>query len=69
LKSPRIKEIFGELRRLKLREYPNGCAVLARIFIELVVGYHLDQTGKIQPLLDKAKRKGGETTGRRLSGR
>jgi hypothetical protein len=56
LKSPRIREIFGELRRLKLREYPNGCAVLARIFVELVIGYHLDKTGKSQPLYDKAKK-------------
>jgi hypothetical protein len=56
LKSPRIREIFGELRRLKLRDYPNACAVLARIFIELVIGSYLDNTGKIQPLLDKAKK-------------
>ena len=56
LKQPRIKEVFGELRRMKRREFPNGCAVLTRIFVELVIGYYLDKTGKIQPLLDKAKK-------------
>jgi hypothetical protein len=56
LKQPRIKELFGELRRMKRHDFPNACAVLTRIFVELVIGYYLDKTGKIQPLLDKAKR-------------
>jgi hypothetical protein len=57
LKSPRIKEIFQELRKLKTSQYPNACGVLLRIFLELVVGYHLDKTGKIKPLLAAAKQK------------
>lgn len=56
INQPRIKEVFGELRKLKLSEYPNACAVLGRIFIELIVGHYLDKTGKDKPLLDKAKR-------------
>lgn len=58
LKSQRIKEVFAELRRLKVADYPNACAVLLRIFVELVVGYNLDKTGKSQPLFDKAKKEG-----------
>jgi hypothetical protein len=54
--QPRIKEVFGELRRLKLSDFPNGCAVLGRIFIELMVGEYLEKTGKDRPLLEKAKK-------------
>jgi len=57
LKSPRIKELFQELRRLKVSQYPNACGVLLRIFLELVIGYHMDKTGKIKPLLAAAKLK------------
>jgi hypothetical protein len=57
LRNPRIKEIFNELRRLKVAQYPNACAVLLRIFLELVVGEHLDRTGKIKPLLAAARQK------------
>jgi hypothetical protein len=56
LAQARIREICDELRRLKRLEYPNACAVLTRIFVELVIGHYLDKTGKIQPLLDKAKK-------------
>ena len=56
INQPRIKEIFGELRKLKLSEYPNACAVLGRIYIELIVGHYLEKTGKDKPLLDKAKK-------------
>ena len=57
LRNPRIKDIFYELRRLKVAQYPNACAVLLRIFLELVVSDHLDKTGKIKPLLAAAKQK------------
>ena len=58
IKSQRIKEIFAELRRLKIADYPNACAVLLRIFAEMAVGHHLDKTGKSQPLYEKAKKEG-----------
>lgn len=58
INHPRIKEIYTELRRLKLIEYPNACAVLGRIFVELLIGHYLEKTGKDKPLLDKAKKEG-----------
>ena len=61
LKSPRINDVFRELRRLKVAEYENACAVLLRIFLELIIGNYLDKTKKIQPLLDEAKKKGKGT--------
>lgn len=58
INQPKIKEVFGELRRMKLSEFPNGCAVLGRIFVELVVGHYLEKTGRDKPLLDKAAKEG-----------
>jgi hypothetical protein len=58
INQPRIKEIFLELRRLKLIEFPNACAMLGRVFVELLVGHYLEKTGKDKPLLDKAKKDG-----------
>lgn len=58
LTEPKIREILGELRKLKMSEFPNASAVLARIFIELCVGYHLEKTGKDQQFIDKAKKDG-----------
>ena len=57
LKSPRINEVFKELRRLKVADYPNACAVLLRVLLDLVLGYNLQRTGKIEPLLRSADRK------------
>lgn len=57
LKSPRINEVFKELRRLKVADYPNACAVLLRVLLDLVLGYYLEKSGKIEPLLRTADRK------------
>ncbi len=56
INQPRIKEVFGEVSKLKLTDYPNAAAVLFRILIELVVGHYLEKTGKDQSLLAKAKK-------------
>jgi hypothetical protein len=58
LDSPRINDIFRELRQLSVRQFPNATGALLRIFLELVVGNYLEKTKKIQPLLDKAKKDG-----------
>ena len=58
VKNTRIKEIFNELRGLKLEKNPNASAVLFRILLELCIGYYLDKSKKIQPLLDAAKNQG-----------
>jgi hypothetical protein len=58
LRNPRIKEVFLELRRLKVGDFPNACAVLLRILLELVSGHYLDVTGKISPLLQAAQQQG-----------
>lgn len=39
--SPRINNIFRELRRLKIEDFPNAAGVLLRVFVELTVDDHL----------------------------
>jgi hypothetical protein len=57
LKSPRIKEVFGELRSLKVSKYPNSAAVMLRILLELSLYHYLDAAGKLKAIVDKTKGK------------
>lgn len=59
LDSPRINDVFRELRQLSVHQFPNATGALFRIFFEMVIGNYLEKTKKIQPLLEKAK-KGGK---------
>lgn len=57
--NPRIRTIFDELSRLRpVGRYPNSCAALLRILLELSMGHYLDKSGRIAPLLEKAKKEG-----------
>lgn len=58
LSSPRINNLYKELRRLNVADYPNACGVTFRVFFELLVANYLDKTGKIKPLLAIHKVKG-----------
>jgi hypothetical protein len=58
LQNARINEILKELRNLRVADYENATAVMFRIFAELVIGFHLDTTKKIRPLLVKARKDG-----------
>lgn len=37
IKSPRINDIYRDLKRINVHTHPNACAVLLRVFIELSV--------------------------------
>jgi hypothetical protein len=41
--NPRINEIYQELKKLSLSEFPNAVAVLLRVFLELSVDYYIYQ--------------------------
>ena len=58
LESPRINDVFRELRQLSVRQFPNATGALLRILLEMVISNYLEKTKKIQPLLDKAKKEG-----------
>ena len=44
--EPRIRKMAKELQGLELKEYPNGIAVLFRVFLELSTDYYLVHTMK-----------------------
>lgn len=58
VKSTRIREVFNELRGLKLERNPNASAVLFRILVEMSIGHYLEKAKKIAPLLANAKKHG-----------
>jgi HPt (histidine-containing phosphotransfer) domain-containing protein len=46
--NERISNIYSELKRLKVDDYPNAAAVLLRVFIELSVGAYIQRNNIIQ---------------------
>lgn len=50
----RIQEVFGELRKLRIDEYPNAVGILLRVLLDLSVSHYMDKSGEIQRLLAKA---------------
>lgn len=56
LKSERIRDVFEELRTLKLDKHPNAAAVLFRILLEMCVGHYLSVTKQDRPLLERGKK-------------
>lgn len=57
LSSPRINDIFRELKGMKVEGYENSTGVMLRIFVELALSNYLEKTTKIKPLLDAANKK------------
>lgn len=56
--NQRVREVHDELRRLKVKSFPNACAVMLRVLLDVTVSEYMDETKKIKPLLDKAKKEG-----------
>ncbi|MDQ0149158.1 hypothetical protein J2S18_001088 [Eubacterium multiforme] len=66
---PRIQQIYKELKRLDVSEYPNSVSVLFRVFFELTVDEYIEQTNlqgitnndklnkKVQACIDDLKKK------------
>lgn len=55
--NARIRDVFTELKGLKLAKNLNASAVMFRILLELSIGHYMDKTKKIQPLLQTAQGK------------
>lgn len=41
----KIADIYLELRKLKMEDFPNSCAVLLRVFLELSIDAYMDKNG------------------------
>jgi hypothetical protein len=51
LKSDRIRDVFDELKRLRLGAFLNSSAMLLRTLLELSVSHYIDSAGKTDELL------------------
>src|SRR5260370_16801491 len=58
LANHRINEIFKETKKLRVDGLENAVAVLFRIFVELSLSNYLEKSGKIKPILEKARKEG-----------
>jgi hypothetical protein len=62
--NQRIHDVFNELRKLKVvAEFPNACAIMLRVLLELSVSHYIQSTGKTKDLLNchpKEKQKRGD---------
>ena len=48
----KIFDIYKELRKLKIEDFPNSCAVLLRVFLELSLDAYMDKNGLERQLKD-----------------
>ena len=58
LANPRISDVFTELKRLRVANFPNATAVMLRTFLEMCVSHYIDKTKKTGELLAPHKKKG-----------
>lgn len=49
----KISDIYKELRKLRMEDFPNACAVLLRVFLELSVDTYMDKNGLEQQFTDR----------------
>jgi len=57
LDSSRIEDVFWELRKLKINDYPNAVSVLLRTLLEMSLLHYMQRTGALDNLLIKAREK------------
>jgi len=53
----RTKQVFEELRHLKVEDFPNAAAVMLRILLELAVDRYMHKTGLLDLLVQKFRDK------------
>lgn len=53
INNQRVKNLFGELRRLSPENFPNSCAFLLRAFLEMAIFCYLDSKGEVKLMLQE----------------
>ncbi|MEZ4297018.1 MAG: hypothetical protein R3B70_18780 [Polyangiaceae bacterium] len=55
--NARIKEVFAELKRIRVDDFPNATGLLLRALLDLSLGHYMEKSGKIEPIVRKANEK------------
>lgn len=53
--NQRINDVFNELKKLPVAQYPNAVALMYRSLLEMSLGYYLDRTGHLAKMVDAAR--------------
>ena len=53
--NQRINNVFNELRKLRVGQFPNAVALMLRSLLEMGLGYHLHRTGHLSKLIAEIK--------------
>ncbi|TKC93697.1 hypothetical protein [Polyangium fumosum] len=56
VENSRVEEVFNELRRLRVDNFPRASTMLLRILLELSLRHFLEQAGKMKALVSEAKK-------------
>lgn len=57
VQNQRIMNIYVELRKLKVAQFPNAVAIMFRSLLEMSVHYYLDHTARLRPIITKERRR------------
>lgn len=55
--NQRINDIFNELKKLPVAQYPNAVALMFRSLLEMSLGYYLERTGNIAKITNAERTK------------
>lgn len=55
--NQRVNDVFNELKKLHVAQYPNAVALMFRSLLEMSLGYYLDRTGNLGSLVTKERNK------------
>lgn len=62
--NERIADVFDELKKLQVAQYPNAVGLMFRSLLEMGLGYYLDRTGRLRKMRtieqDKRAKKGNK---------
>jgi hypothetical protein len=53
--NQRINDVFNELKKLPVAQYPNAVGLMFRSLLDMSLGYYLDRTGHLAKLTEKER--------------